>query len=169
MDIYALLTWRCVKLAEEEKKKFPMLIVVSLIVVGLILAGGVSYFIATKVMADSAGKVTAHETGVFVKLGDQKDGIIVNVGGVKSGRFLKIGVVLEMNSGKKEIFTDGKMIPNAETKTLDAVLQLLRSQKVEDFDPSKQDALKTLIKEEVNKTLGEGSVYEVFITNFVLQ
>lgn len=158
------------KVAEDgEKKKFPMVMVVILIVVGLVLAGGVSYFIATKVMSDNSAKMNTREPGIFVKLGDSKDGIIVNVGGVKSGRFLKVGIVLEMNPGKSKNFADGKLLPSTETKILDTVLQILRSQKVEDFDPSKQENLKTVVKEEVNKEIGENSVFEVFITNFVLQ
>lgn len=154
---------------EEAKKKFPVLMVVGLIVVGLILASGVSYFIATKVIADTAGKAAVRDPGIFVKLGDPKDGIIVNVGGVKSGRFLKIGIVLELNPEQKELFADGKILPNAETKILDSVLQVLRGQKMEDFDPAKHENLKSMIKEEVTKTIGEDVVYEVFITNFVLQ
>ena len=47
--------------------------------------------------------------GVVVKLGDAKEGIIVNVGGVKASRFLKVGIVMEMNPGKKENLTDGKI------------------------------------------------------------
>lgn len=154
-------------MAEEEKKKFPLLLVVGLLVVGLILAGGVSYFIASKVMHDSPGKTSERVPGVFVKLGDPKEGIIVNVGGVKSGRFLKIGMVLEVGAG--ESLKEGKIVPIAETKILDAVTQLLRAQKIEDFDPSKQENLKTLIKDEVNKAVGEHTVQEVYITNFVLQ
>ena len=72
----------------EKKKKSPALIIGALVIVGLILAGGISYFVTTKVMTDSVGKTVTHEPGVFVKLGDLKNGIIVNVGGVKSGRFL---------------------------------------------------------------------------------
>lgn len=43
-------------MAEEEKsgKKFPLLLVVGLIVAGLVLAGGVSYFIAMHVMNKNA-------------------------------------------------------------------------------------------------------------------
>jgi flagellar FliL protein len=157
-------------LAEEEvaKKKSPLIMIVALVVVGLILAGGVSYFIATKVMADSVGKVPTREPGVFVKLGDAKDGIIVNVGGVKSGRFLKVGLVLEMNP-EKGVDQTGKVSSATETKILDSVLQILRAQKVEDFDPSKQEELKVEIKDELNKLIGENAVYEVYITNFVLQ
>ena len=161
-------------MAEEEKtkeqpaKKFPMLMVVGLVVAGLFLAGAVSYFIATKVMADSATKIEKRDPGIFLKLGD-KDGMIVNVGGVKSGRFLKVGVVLEMRAPKSEKAEEGKLSSVTETKLLDSVLQLLRSQKIEDFDPVKQEELKTQIKNEANKVLGEDCVYEVYITSFVLQ
>ena len=43
-----------VAVAEEEKsgKKFPMMLVAGMIVFGLLLAGGISYFIATKIVAD---------------------------------------------------------------------------------------------------------------------
>ena len=157
------------RLAEEEKKKSPVPLIAALVVIGLILAGGISYYIATKVMVDSVERMQSREPGVFVKLGDQKEGIIVNVGGVKSGRFLKVGIVLEVNPARDQAIVDGKVLPAAETKILDAVLQVLRAQKVEDFDPNKQESLKTQIKDELNKVIGEGFVYEVYITNFVLQ
>ena len=157
-------------MAEEEKsgKKFPLLLVVGLIVVGLVLAGGVSYFIATHVMSKNASTTEQHrDPGVFVKLGDPKEGLIVNVGGVNTGRYLKIGVVLELSPDS--VGKDGKIAAPNETKILDAVLQVLRSKKAEDFDPNKQGVLKTNIKEEVNKTFGKDRVYEVYITTFVLQ
>lgn len=154
----------------ENKKKSPVVIIAALVVVGLILAGGISYFVTTKVMTDSVGqKAAPREPGIFIKLGDPKTGIIVNVGGVKSGRFLKVGVVLEMNPGDKKNFADGKINTAAETKVLDSVVQVLRAQKIDEFEPGKQDDLKQQLKTELNKQLGEGSVYEVYITNFVFQ
>jgi flagellar FliL protein len=156
----------------EKKKKSLVVIIAVLVVVGLVLAGVISYFVTTKLMTDSAGSAVdskAHDPGVFVKLGDAKEGIIVNVGGIKTGRFLKVGIVMEMNPEKKQNIADMKIIPMAETKILDTTLQILRSQKLDEFDPSKQDELKNHIKEEVNKVLGAGSVYDVYITSFVLQ
>lgn len=156
-------------MAEEEKKKFPMLMVVVIVVIGLILASGVSYYIASKVITGDHAGTAAREPGVFIRLGDQKDGIIVNVGGVKSGRFVKIGINLEMNPANEASIKEGKLVPAAEAKVMDTVLQVLRSRKIEEFDPDKQENLKVLIKEELNKAVGENSVYEVYITNFVLQ
>lgn len=157
-------------MAEEGGKKFSVVLIVGLIVVGLILAGGISYYIATKVIATkSDGGKAAREPGVFVKLGDAKDGLIVNIGGPTSGRYLKIGVVLELKPDKKGPAPGGKGTSPEEIKALDAVVQLLRSQRVEDYDPAKQERLKDQIKAEVNRALGEERVYEVYVTNFVLQ
>lgn len=156
-------------MAEEGGRKFSVMLIVGLIVVGLILAGGISYFIATKVISSKADGKGAREPGVFLKLGDPKDGLIVNIGGATSGRYLKIGVVLELKPAKNAPAAGGKGASPEEIKSLDAVVQLLRSQKVEDFEPSRQERLKDLIKTEVNRALGEERVYEVFITNFVLQ
>lgn len=158
--------------ATEPKKKSPMVMIAVLVLVGLVLAGGISYFVTTKLMSGNisdSSESPHHDPGVFVKLGDAKDGIIVNVGGVKGGRFLKVGIVMEMNPGKKDNLKDGKLNPLAETKILDTTLQILRSEQMEDFEASKQDALKSKLKDEINRVLGQGSVYDVYITSFVLQ
>ena len=88
---------------------------------------------------------------------------------MKAGHFLKIGIMIEMNPGKKEVITEGKLNPVAETKLMDTVLHILRSEPLDGYDASKQDALKEKIKTEVNHELGEGTVYGVYITSFVLQ
>jgi Flagellar basal body-associated protein len=153
----------------ENGKKLPVMLIVAFIVIGLILAGGISYFIATKVVGTGQEAKSAREPGTFIKLGDPKDGLIINIGGVNSGRYLKIGVVLELKPDKKGQTSGGKSASPEEIKALDAVVQLLRAQKVEDFDPNKQERLKEQLKAEVNRALGDDRVYEVYITNFVLQ
>lgn len=155
---------------ETGKKKISLALIVAMIVVGLALAGGVSYFIASKIVADkTGGKVEKREPGVFMKLGDAKDGqLLVNIGAPGSGRYLKIGLVLEMKPAAEEKKDKNTLSPN-EVKIQDTALYVLRSQKVEDFDPAKQEQLKELIRSEVNKALGEERVYEVYITSFILQ
>ena len=157
----------------EEKKKSPIILVVVLVIIGLALACCISFFVTTKMMADTATESSVsehHDTGKFVKLGDAKEGIMVNVGGVKAGKFLKAGIVLEMKPGKKDNITDdGKLQPMAETKVLDTTMQILRSAKLDEFDATKQDDLKKKIKDELNDKLGQGSVYDVYFTSFLLQ
>ena len=160
---------------EEPKKKSPIILVVVLVLVGLALAGGISFFVTTKMMGDASmsdggGESRHHDPGKFVKLGDPKEGILINVWGAKSGKFLKTSIVLEMNPGKQDNVTEeGALQPVAETKILDVVLQLLRACKLEEFDADKQDELKKKIKDELNGVLGSGSVYDVYITSFMLQ
>jgi flagellar FliL protein len=98
-----------------------------------------------------------------------KEGFIVNIGTATSGRYLKIGVILELKPDKKAQAQAGKTLSPEEIKIQDAVLHFLRSQRVEDYDPQKQDRLKDLIKQEVNRVLGREIVYDVYITNILLQ
>ena len=158
---------------EKPKKKIPMVAIIAvLVLVGIALAGGIAYFVASKLVTSThveEGGSRYHDPGVFVKLGDPKEGILVNVGGVKAGHFLKIGIMIEMNPGKKDNIVEGKLNPVAETKLMDTVLHILRSEPLDGYDAAKQDALKEKIKTEINRELGEGSVYGVYITSFILQ
>lgn len=157
----------------KGKKLPPLVIIVVLILFGLILSGGIAFFITTQVMSSGAGpsaaEVKNHDPGVFIKLGDPKEGMIVNVGGIKASRFLKVGIVMELNPEKEEVVKEGKLVPMAETKIMDSTLQVLRTVKIEELDANKQDDLKEKLKSEVNKALGEGCVYDVYITSFMLQ
>ena len=158
-------------MAEGEKKKSSMMMIVALVVVGLLLAGGISYYIANKIVADKAvaENPASHEPGTFIKLGDQKDGLILNIGGVNSGRYVKMSMIIELKPNKKAAQAEGKMPSPDEIKIQDTVVALLRAQKVEDFEPARQEQLKQLVKTEVNKALGADRVYDVYITNLVLQ
>lgn len=165
--------------APDPKRKTFIILIVALVVVGLALAAGIAIFVSQKMLADvntdqmSSGggsDMRFHDTGVFIKVGDPKEGILVNVGGPRSNKFLKMGLVLEMNPHKTDIITEtGALQPIAETKILDSTMQFLRSTKIEDFDATKQDDLKKQLKDQLNAELGGGSVYDVYITSFLLQ
>lgn len=164
--------------AAEPKKKSLIILIAVLVVVGLALAAGIALFVSQKMLADAqndqmnsgGSDMRFHDTGVFIKIGDPKEGILVNVGGPRSNKFLKMGLVLEMNPNKQDIITEaGALQPIADTKILDITMQFLRSTKLEDFDATKQDELKKQLKDQLNAELGGGSVYEVYITSFLLQ
>ena len=150
----------------SAKKPIFIYVAVGLVLV-LALAGGTAYYVVTNYMGGAKTAVT-REPGFLMKLGDPKEGFIVNIGTATSGRYLKIGVILELKPDKK-LQAAGKTMSPEEIRIQDAVLHVLRSQRVEDYDPQKQDRLKELIKQEVNKVLGRESVYEVYITNILLQ
>ena len=164
--------------AQSQRKKIAMIIV--LVIVGLALAAGISLFVVTKVMSDlpSGGgeyegdsEPRYHDSGVFVKLGDPKEGILVNVGGPRSGKYLKASIIVEFNPGKKSVINDEthSLQPDAEVKVNDVATQFLRATKLEDFDADKQDEFKKQLKDALNAALGGGSVYDVYITSFLLQ
>ena len=150
----------------SAKKPIFIYVAVGLVLV-LALAGGTAYYVVTNYMGGAKTAVT-REPGFLMKLGDPKEGFIVNIGSATSGRYLNIGVILELKPDKK-LQAAGKTMSPEEIRIQDAVLHVLRSQRVEDYDPQKQDRLKELIKQEVNKVLGRESVYEVYITNILLQ
>jgi len=159
---------------EPKSKKSPIILVVVLVIVTLALSVAIAFFVTTKLMSEAAieqqtAAAQHHDAGIFKQLGDEKEGILVNVGGQKAGKFLKTKIILELNPGKKDVVVEGVVTPIAETKIQDAVLQVLRSSKLDEFDASKQDDLKRKIKDEINGLLGEGTVYDVYITSFLLQ
>lgn len=152
--------------AAPTKKPIFIYVAVGLVLV-LALAGGTAYYVVTNYMG--SGKAAApREPGVLMKLGDPKEGFIVNIGTATSGRYLKIGVILELKPDKNAK-PAGKTLSPEEIRIQDAVLHVLRSQSVADFDPQKQERLKELIKQEVNRVVGREAVMEVYITNILLQ
>ena len=165
-----------VEAAAEPKKKSPIILIAVLVVVGLALAAGISIFVTTKIMADAnvesdEGESRHHDAGIFIKLGDSKEGMLVNVGGPRANKYLKAGIVLEMNPGKKSVINEEThaLQPDAEVKLNDLVTQFLRATKLEDFEATKQDELKKQLKDALNAELGSGAVYDVYITSFLLQ
>ena len=161
--------------AEEPKKKSPIILIVVLVLVGLVLAVGISTFVMKQMMADAANEEDfddskPHDSGIFLKLGDPKEGILVNVGGPRSGKFLKAGIVLEVNPSKKSVINEETHAfnPEAEIKVMDITTQFLRAVPIEDFDATKQNDLKKQLKEALNAELGNGAVYDVYITSFML-
>lgn len=164
--------------AGQSKKKTIILIAV-LVIVGLALAAGISLFVVTKVMGDlpagggeeEGGAPRYHDAGVFIKLGDPKEGILVNVGGARSSKFLKASIIAEFNPGKKSVINEDThaLFPDAEVKVNDVTTQFLRGCSLEDFDADKQEEFKKQLKDALNMALGAGAVYDVYVTSFLLQ
>lgn len=166
------------EVAAEPKKRSPIIFIVIGVVVALLLAAGISIFVTTQIVANATnggggdgGESRHHDNGIFLKLGDPKEGILVNVGGPRGGKFLKAGIVLEMNPGRTSVINEETHTfqPDAEIKIMDITMQFLRSTKIEDFDAEKQDELKKQLKDALNAELGSSAVYDVYITSFLLQ
>ena len=163
----------------SKSKRKTIILIVVLVIVGLALAAGISLFVVTKMMGDIPGGVSDedgvgqryHDPGIFLKLGDPKEGILVNVGGPRSGKYLKASIVVEFNPGKKAVISDetNSLYPDAEIKVNDVATQFLRASTLEDLEADKQEEFKKQLKDALNMALGNGSVYDVYITSFLLQ
>ena len=162
------------KVAEEKKPKIPkpkmsIVIGVVLAILGIVLAGGISFFVAAKIAGDRqpVTVIVKREPGQLVKIGDPKDGVVVNIGGI-TGRYLKILMTLEVEPTKDET---GKLLitPQDEMKINDSIIRFLRSQKIDAFVAERQDELKAAIKKDLNEALAADRVLAVYITNAVIQ
>ena len=163
----------------DKSKKKTIIMIVVLVIVGLALAAGISLFVVTKMMGDvgagGGGEGDAgpryHDAGVFIKLGDPKEGVLVNVGGPRSGKFLKASIIVEYNPGKQSVINEEThtLQPDAEVKVNDVATQFLRASSLEDFEADKQEDFKKRLKDALNTALGPGAVYDVYITSFLLQ
>ena len=100
-----------------------------------------------------------------------KEGVLVNVGGPRAGKYLKAGIVLEMNPGKKSVMNEETQAlhPDAQVKIDDITTQFFRALKIEELDAANQDELKKQLKDALNAELGSGAVYDIYITSFLLQ
>ncbi len=166
------------EVAAEPKKRSPIIFIVIGVVVALLLSAGIAIFVTTQIIAGAGGGHgddgeidRDHDPGVFIQLGDPKDGILVNVGGPRGGKFLKANIVLEMNPNKKSVINEDTkdLQPEARIKIMDMTMQFLRATKVEDFDAEKQADLKKQLKDAINAELGSSAVYDIYITSFLLQ
>ena len=165
--------------APSKSKRKTIILIVVLVIVGLALAAGISLFVVTKMMGDIPGGAgdeegvgqRYHDPGIFLKLGDPKEGILVNVGGPRSGKYLKASIIVEFNPGKKAVINEetNSLYPDAEIKVNDVATQFLRASSLEDLDADKQEEFKKQLKDALNMALGNGSVYDIYITSFLLQ
>lgn len=163
---------------EQPKKKSPIILIAVLAVVGLALAAGISVLVTKHIMDEAAAgngeedEDGRHEPGIFLQLGDPKEGILVNVGGPRGGKFLKTTIILEMNPNKKSVINEETKTfnPDAEIKIMDTTLQFLRATKIEDFDAEKQDEFKKQLKDAINAQFsGSSAVFDIYIKSFLLQ
>ena len=147
--------------AAETKSKKPMLIMVLVVVAVVVFTCTLAF--GKKIMAkDKKTKVVA-EKGTIIPL----DEFLVNLSDPGSDHFLKVSLALEFTkkSGKT-----AENIKEDSAQLRDAVLQAL-STKTRDAISSDagKSKLKTEIKDDVNKALGDDQVLNVYYTNFVTQ
>jgi flagellar FliL protein len=162
------------KVAEGKKPikpKMNLIVIIVLVILGIALAGAISFFVAVKISGRNQTTIVVvekREPGQIITIGDEKDGVVLNIGGV-TGRYLKIVVKLEVEQERDASGNKAPLSTQDEIKIKDAALKILRLQKIDAFTPEKQDALKNDIRESVNAALGANRVMALFITDLVIQ
>ncbi|BDU50114.1 flagellar basal body-associated FliL family protein [Haliovirga abyssi] len=170
---------------DEEKKEMPFitkaLIVAILAVVIIILAAGISYFVASKAIKTSS---TAQiEGGGKSKKDSKKDkdknvsGPIVDFGGFtvnlneKETRYLVCKIQFEIDPTGKDKGKNGQLeVPEKLVILQDRVLTILRSKSIMDLaqDPSLKNLKKEIINA-VNKVLEKSKISGVYFTSWIIQ
>jgi len=148
--------------AAETKSKKPMLIMV--LVVAAVVVFTCTLAFGKKIMAKDRGKTKpVVEKGTIIPL----DEFLVNLNDPGSDHFLKVSLALEFTkkSGKTT-----ETVKEDAPRLRDAVLAVLTGESRDDVTKAGgHEALKKLIKDNVNHALGDDEVLNVYYTNFVTQ
>jgi flagellar FliL protein len=153
---------------EEGKKKGSKKMLIIIIAVAVILIGGgaAAYFLVLNKpkddKADVAGKKEdKKEEGVTFPL----DPFVVNLTDQGANKFLKISVQLELSGVLLQEKAKSKV-----PQLRDAVISLLTSKSSDSLmTPDGKLQLKDEINIRANQILGQGSVKNVYLTDFVMQ
>lgn len=149
------------EMPEPKKKKSKNMILIIIIVVAVLAGGTGAFFFFTKSKAKEKKEETKAEEGVMFAL----EPFVVNLSDQTGNRFLKISVQLEL--------AGPLMMEKAKGKTpqiRDAIITLLTNKTSEALmSPEGKLQLKDEINIRGNQILGENSVKNVFLTDFVMQ
>lgn len=154
---------------EEGGKKKPskkMIMIIIAVAVLLIGGGAAAYFLVLNKpkdeKADTAGKKEEKkEEGINFPL----DPFVVNLSDQGANKFLKISVQLELSGTLLQEKAKGKV-----PQLRDAVISLLTSKSSDALmTPDGKLQLKDEINIRANQILGQGSVKNVYLTDFVMQ
>lgn len=150
------------KTAEEpKKKKGKLILLIGMVVVALLAGGAGAYFYFSKSSPKDKKEESKKEEGVMFPL----EPFVVNLGDQGSMRFLKLTIQIELS--KQEMADKAKI---RAPQMRDSIITLLTSKTVDSIiTPEGKLQLKDEISLRLNQILGEGSVRNVFMTDFVMQ
>ena len=146
---------------EKPKKKSKLLIIIIAVVVLLAGAAG-AYFFVFKGKEGADKKETIKESsGVNFAF----EPFVVNLMDSGGSKYLKVSIQLELS--------EAKLMEKAKNKTpqlRDAIITLITNKTSEELISAEgKIILKDEIKQRANQILGEGTVLNVYLTDFVMQ
>jgi flagellar FliL protein len=147
----------------KKKKSKKNLILIIIIAVAVLLGGGGAFFFLTKSGGEKAPKKEEgkkEESSMF-----SLDPFVVNLNDQGSNKFLKVSMQLELSSQATAESAKGKT-----PQIRDAVINLLTSKSSESLmSPEGKLQLKDEINMMANQILGNNTVKNVYLTEFVMQ
>lgn len=160
------------EVAPPRKKGKGMLIIIAVIVVVALAGGGGAYFFLKKSGGGSAGEAEKGKTEGSKEGGKAGEGamlvlepFVVNLNEQSGNRFLKVALQFEMSDPK--LVELGKL-KNPQIR--DAIITLLTSKTADAMMlPEGKLQLKDEITIRANQILGENTVKNVYLTDFVMQ
>jgi flagellar FliL protein len=146
---------------EPKKKKSKFLIIIIAVVVLLAGGAGAYFFVFSKVKEGDKKEVTKEASGVNFAF----EPFVVNLMDSGGSKYLKVSIQLELSNAK--------LMEKAKNKTpqlRDAIITLITNKTSEDLITAEgKIILKDEIKQRANQILGEGTVLNVYLTDFVMQ
>lgn len=103
----------------------------------------------------------AEEASAMVSLGD----LVVNPAGTGGRRYLKVQVALELSDPSESGAVEARA-----PQLRDRIIRELTARTLSELtDPVAKDEMKETIIDELNQVLGEGSVHDLYFTEYVIQ
>uniref|UniRef100_A0A832A2H2 Flagellar protein FliL n=1 Tax=Desulfacinum infernum TaxID=35837 RepID=A0A832A2H2_9BACT len=152
--------------AEQTPKKKSPILKILIAVVALGLLGGGGFFAYTKFFAKGDSPKEAQATPVAAKpVVKNMETFLVNLADPGGERYLKVTMQLSLNSEAASQEIDARM---AELR--DSVLMLLSSKEYDDISTlSGKLALKKTLMSTINRLLKQGTVQDIYFTEFLVQ
>jgi len=153
------------EIKKPKKKKGKGLIIIIIVVVAVLVGGGGAFFFLSKPGSDKAQmkekENVKKDEGVMFAL----DPFVVNLSDQGASKFLKVSIQLELSSPPTLESAKGKT-----PQIRDAIINLLTSKTSDSLmSPEGKLQLKDEINMMANQILGNNTVKNVYLTEFVMQ
>ncbi|MCX7724520.1 MAG: flagellar basal body-associated FliL family protein [Thermodesulfovibrio sp.] len=151
--------------ATKPKKKTKMLIIIVIAALVLIAGAAAAYFFLIGKAAQQDKAFTTKNSKEVQGVNFALEPFVVNLMDQGGSKYLKVSVQIELSNAK--------LLEQAKNKTpqiRDAIITLLTNKTSDELiTPEGKLLLKDEIKQRVTQILGEGTVINVYLTDFVMQ
>lgn len=151
---------------KELKPKNPLVMIIAIVIIATLLAGGVSFLVVKNMMGE-AGKpetkiIIADRVGPLFPLTDE---FLINLADTDSNHYIKAKMTLELSSEEMKA-----EVTERTAQIRDDIISILRTKKAEDLQKTEGIAnLKEEIRKKCNEKLTTGTIMTIYFTDLVMQ